>query len=525
MAYLSQLRGTLDSGTTVPISATPEGHIEVAVHSPTSPFGDMIVADLEPIFQTDAVYGVSSYECATTTDGVGGVATASGNMFSCTTGGTTAGYFAALQSRRRLKYRSGQGCVARFTMLFTTGIANTVQVVGVGTSETTLAFGYNGTSFGILHSISGVRCYNTLTISAGSSGSIVATVTLNGVAFTVNTTNGSTTQTAYEISKGTYTGWTAVQRGATVIFLSNASGVKNGTYSLSFASGTGAGSFPGTPTLPGVAVSDTWVPQASWNGDTCDGTGSASNPSGFLLDPTKGNVGVISIQYLGFGSIAFALETTPSGNNSVFSTVHVFKFPNTRTAPTLTQPAFPFLLSAYNSDTAASAVTCKCASFAGFNAGKRKLTGPRMTYFNNAGVTSSTTAYVPLFTVRNDIIFAGRANQCVVNLLSVSGATKGNANSVTTFFLIRNATLSTGTPAFAAFDSSSCTYWDTAATACTFSANAQVIWSTTVTQDGEFIFGFTDEVTLQPGETITLAVRSNAATSTCLGQINTREDQ
>jgi hypothetical protein len=55
--------------------------------------------------------------------------------------------------------------------------------------------------------------------------------------------------------------------------------------------------------------------------------------------------------------------------------------------------------------------------------------------------------------------------------------------------------------------------------------NEQIIWSATTTGDGQFAFAFGDDVTLQPGETVTLAVRSVTATATCLGQLNTREDQ
>jgi hypothetical protein len=131
--------------------------------------------------------------------------------------------------------------------------------------------------------------------------------------------------------------------------------------------------------------------------------------------------------------------------------------------------------------------------------------------------------------VRNDIVFAAsgtvRANQSIVNLLSVSGAAKGNANAVTTFYLIRNATLSAGTPAFTSWDATSVTFVDTAATACTFSTNSQVIWSASVSQDGQFAFAFSDDITIQPGETVTLAVRSVAATASCVGSLNTREDQ
>ena len=302
--------------------------------------------------------------------------------------------------------------------------------------------------------------------------------------------------------------------------------MKTGTYSI-----TGIGS-PGTAwseVLAGVVATDTWVAQSSWNGDVCNGSGSESNPSGFLLDPTKGNVGQINIQYLGFGAVTLQIEAVGSGNNPDFVNVHTFVFPNSQVTTSVSQPSFPFLMSAYNTGAASGAVTTKCGSFAGFIAGERRFTGPRMSYFSTAGVTSSTSAYTPLYTIRNGLVFAAsgtvRANQATVHLLSVSGATKGNANSITTFYLIKDATLSAGTPVFTQWDTTSCTYVDSAATAVTFATNRQVVWSVTVTQDGEFIFSFTDDITLQPGETITLAVRSVAATSTCVGQLNTREDQ
>ncbi len=514
-----------DAGVQTNLATTPEGHLEVAVHGPRMPFGEIAVESLEPVFQSDAVYGINSGEIVATTDGASGTATASDNLFTVGTGGTTAGYFGSIQSRKRLRYRSGQGVVGRFTMLFTQGIANNVQVVGVGTGESTFAFGYNGTSFGVLHSTGGVREIQTLTVSAGAGGAENVTVKLNGVDTVVAVTAGSTTATAYQLSRATYAGWSATQRGATVIFLSNNVGNKAGTFSLA-STGTTAGTF--AETTAGAATTDTWVAQSSWNGDVMDGSRSASNPSGVLLDPTKGNIGQISIQYLGFGAVSFYIEGAPSGNNPDFINVHTFRFPNTRTAVTVTQPSFPFLLSCYNTGTTSGAVTTKCASFGGFISGRKKLTGPRMTYYVTTGVTTSTSAYVPIFTVRNEFVYAAtgtvRANQSVVNLLSISGAAKGNANSVTSFFLVRNATL-TGTPNFAAWDANSSTYVDTAATGCTFTNNSQVMWSTTVTQDGQFVFPFSDEITIQPGETLTLCARSITATATVLAQLNTREDQ
>lgn len=517
------LAGTGGNGAITKVPVTTSGHAEVAIHDPRLPFGEVSVESLTPIFQTDAVYGVNATEVSTSTDGTGGSATAANNLFAVSTGGTTAGYFGALQSRKRLRYRPGQGVVARYTAVFETGIASVVQVAGVGSAESGFFFGYNGTSFGVLHNTGGVREIQTLTVTAGATGAETATVTLNGVATNVSVTSGSTTLNAYEISKGTFPGWKAEQRGATVVFVADAVGNKANTFSLATSGGgTLAGSF--AETLAGVAATDNWVPQASWNGDTLDGSGSASNPSGATLDPTKGNVYQIGIQYLGFGAVTLSIETTPPGNNPDFSIVHTFRFPNSQTGTSVSQPSFPFTMSAANVNTGVTAAkTVRSASFGGFIAGRKVLSGPRMSYFIPGGVTSSTSAYVPLFTVRNSLAYATRANQSVVNLLSVSGSGK-STNGVTGFYLIRDATL-TGTPNFTSFATASSTYWDTAATACTFSSNSQVIWSASITGDGQILFSFSDDITLQPGETVTLAVRSVTGTATCLGQINTREDQ
>lgn len=519
------LRGTQDNGTVRNISSTSEGHIEVAIHAPRLPFGSVHTEELSPVFQTDAVYGINTSQTIATTGIVGagttsGTATGTGNLFTVSTG-TTALSFATIQSRKRLRYRAGQGVVGRTAGLFSTPAANAIQVLGFGSSETGFYFGYNGTSFGVLHSTGGVREIQTLTVSTASTATNNYVVTLDGIATTVTATNnGSTTMTAYEISKGTYPGWSATQRGATVVFLANDVGNKTGTFSLA-QTGAGtpaAGTF--AETLAGVAATDTWVPQASWNGDKLDGTGA----SGYTIDPQKGNVYQIGVQYLGFGTVTMEVEvTTADGNNADYVAVHTFKFPNTLTTPHSKNPSFPFTMAASSAGSTTN-VSVSVGSFGGFIEGHKVLTGPRMTYFNTTAITSSTSAYTPIFTIRNERVYNGRANQSVVNLLSLGGAAKSNTG-LTSFYLIRDATLSAGTPNFKAHSTTSCTYVDTAATACTFSNNEQVIWTGTVSTDGSFVFTFSDDITLQPGETVTLAVRSVSATATCVGQLNTREDQ
>ncbi len=511
------LEGTNDAGALTPLAVTPEGHLEVAIHDPLLPFGSLHVEKMTPIFQTDAVYGINSTETRSETNATGTV-TGANNLFTCATG-TTNGAFAILHSRRRLRYRPGQGVVVRFTGLWSAPVANSTLIAGVGTSESGFYFGYNGTTFGILHATGGVREIQTLTVTTASTATNNYVVTLNSTAYTATATNNtSTVKTAYEIASGTYVGWTATQRGSTVVFLADSAGNKSGSFSLAQtgAATPAAGTF--AETLAGVASTDTWIAQSDWNGDKLNGTGT----TGITLDPTKGNVFQISIQYLGFGAITFQVETCLSDeNNPTFTTVHVINVPNARTSTTVSQPSFPFLMSATSSGGTTNA-SVSCASFAGFIEGDQKLIGPRMSYFDTSTAVS-TSAYYALMTVRNELVFNGRANQAVVRLISV-GAAHDDTTPVACH-VIKNATLA-GTPNFTAWSTNSCTYTDTAATTCTITNNEQIIFTMPIGQSGSVIFAFQDEITLQPGETVTLAATTVTGTSTyTMMTLNTREDQ
>lgn len=521
------LYGTLDTGVPIRVPATPEGHLEVAIHSPRLPFGAVHAEKLQTVFQADAVYGLNSFLVTADTGlaaGVGsgtGTAVGSNNMFTVSTG-TTALSYASLQSRRRLRYRPGQGVIARFAGLFSAPAANAIQVAGVGTSESGFFFGYNGTSFGILHSTGGIREIHTFTVTTASTATNNYVVTLpNGATVSVPATNnGSTARTAYEIAQGTFPGWAAEVRGSTVVFVRGSVGPVSGSFSLAQTGAATPAAGSDAETVGGWAGTDTWIPQASWNGDPMDGTG----PSGVTLDPAKGNVFQIDIQYLGFGSIAFFIEAAPDGNNAEFINVHTLRFPNTLTVPHTKQPSFPFTMAAYSAGSTTN-VSVSISSFGGFVEGEVRNVGPRVSYGITSGITSSTSAYVPLFTVQNSLVFNGRPNQAVSHIISVHGAAKSN-QGLTAFLLIRNATL-TGNPNFTQFSATrSTTYWDTAATGCSFTDNGQVIWEGIASESSDFNYAFSDnEITLQPGESLTLAVRSVTATAVTLGSLNAREDQ
>jgi len=526
---VSAVQGKTDSGQNSSPNYDAEGHIEVAVHSPRLPFGSIHTESLEPIFQVDSVYGINSEEMLTTIghltgDASSATATGTDNLFKCSTG-TTALSFSTLQTRARLRYRAGQGVVNRFTMMFSEPAANSILVAGCGTAESGFFYGYNGTSFGILHSTGGVREIQTLTVTTGSSTAENITITLAGTAYSVAVTNsGDVNKTAYEIATHSgYVGWVAEQRGDEVIFLAASAGDKTGTFSLSGAT-TAVGTF--AETLAGVASTDTWIPQSQWNGDKMDGAGA----SGVTLNPQNLNVAQIEIQYLGIGAIVFKIEAAFEGNNPDWIVVHSINFPNSQTSVSVTQPSFPFTMSAYSAGSTTD-VSVSAASVAGFIEGKKKLTGPAMTFTRETSgfVGSSANTYYTLLTIRNDLIHGHgavteRANQSVVNLTSVSGA-HDDATPIT-FFLIKNATL-VGTPVFEKYSPVSCTYWDTAATSCTITDNEQLLKSIPTGQTSNEILNLLEEdLTVQPGETITLAARAVTGTATYVNaSLNTREDQ
>jgi len=125
-----------------------------------SAFGTLETAELTPILQGDFVYGLNTQIWNTSTvSGAGATVDTSNGRLRIQSGTNSAGY-AYITSRKIVRYRAGQGTVVRFTPVFSTGIASNVQAWGIGTIAANALydgwfFGYNGTSFGICHAISG----------------------------------------------------------------------------------------------------------------------------------------------------------------------------------------------------------------------------------------------------------------------------------------------------------------------------------------------------------------------------------
>lgn len=303
-----------------------------------SAFGSLETAELTPVFQTDFVYGINSQVGAVT---VANSATADTNAgrLRLQSGTNTAGS-ALYQSRVSVKYRAGQGVVARYTAAFVTSAASNTQIVGVGDAVNGYFFGFNGTSFGILH--------------------------------------------------------------------------RN-------------------------ASSDTWVAQASWNGDKADGTGA----SAFNLNKTYGNVYMIKYPYLGYGDINFFIEDSNSGR---FILVHTIKYANTSATVQLSNPNLYFYARSLNAGS-----TTNCTVYVGsvgvFLSGERMfVTNPKWATDNNkTGVTAETV----ILSLKNATTYNGVANRSLIRLNSISVGADATAGKVGVIRLRLGATVG-GSPSFAA---------------------------------------------------------------------------
>ncbi len=507
--------------TTINATITSSGPVDnfnfpyINIASPQGAFGSVMTESLSPIFQATAVYGINFQQTKPGTQ-LGGTAIAEDSSF-VLTATNTLGSGAYVQSRSRLRYRSGQGSRCMFSAIFQPNTTLTYQVAGLGSTEDGVFFGYYLTNvFGILHINRGKRSVRRLTITTASTTTESISITLNGVVFSVPVTNsGNTFRTAYEISRFSYSFWGTQLSGATVTFVSDTSEAKAGVFSISGT--TVVGSFTNLET--GTPSTKMFIPQSSWNGNTLS-----------TLDVSKYNVYMISMQYLGAGAMRFFVEAQLTDMAfPQFINVHTIVFPNTRTSTTFSNPSFPFTAFVYNAGYPANA-TVKTASFAGFVEGYRMLTGNRFAVSNTIS-TVTTGSYTILFTIYNPLYYAGRTSQGIIHLLETTAAV--NHGFPVEFFIFRTMQgqtwTVTGSPNFQQYNTNSAILVDTSALLLTPAGTESLIWSGQVAQDQGTTRIFSleqhESITLQPGEYFSLCARSSSgAVAFAGGSISIRED-
>lgn len=381
-------------------------HIDTGLQK--TAFGELSVSEPTPITQISAPYGL--LEKTQVFALLGGTGIAANSMFEATSG-TDPNALSAVLSRRQVTYRPGQGLLGMFTALFDTPQADSSQQAGLIINTERLGFGYEGTSFGIIYEHSGESEIRELTITTPAAGSESATITVDGTGFTVPLTAGTVQHNAFEISQSLNA------QIASYAFSSNNDQIVARSLlpvpggSFAFSSGTAVASW--SQVIAGLANTSDFIAQADWNVDT-----RISSDTDINLDPAKGNVYKVQMQYLGFGGIEFYVEDKQSAELTL---VHRIQFANTSTQTSVGNPTFRVGWLVQN-DGNTTSITVKGGSAAGFIEGAAVRTEAPRAQENTAASVPTANA-INVLTIRNRLVFGTRRNRAETFGLSLTAAT------------------------------------------------------------------------------------------------------
>ena len=390
-----------------------------------SAFGEPLAIAPTAVVQLDAIYGTTTDVIQTYNSGTGSTATSLSGLFTVSTGPTAGGY-GVLRSKRFVRYRPGQGVVTRFTAAFTEGVAGSTQYAGFANQENRVAFGYDGNRFGVVRSSGGKATILLMTIGKAPNAGQTATITLNGVAYTVALTAGTAAHAVTEIVErvGGYGGWLMQQTDGALLWLAPRLGPMTGTFSFT-STGNATATF--SVKQAGVAQTDNWTYQEDWNVDKLDGSASIdTNPSGMILDHTKLNVYQIAMRWLGAGVISYAIEDQASGT-MVY--VHREHYTNQHRTTHIANPSFKITYAAANT-TSTSTVSVIGASMYGAIEGTIHLNELTRSWTTSKGSLAQNTVH-HMMTIKNSVVTNGlaganngnyviNAKEAIVKSLSVS---------------------------------------------------------------------------------------------------------
>ncbi len=443
--------------------------LPVQTQAQVTAFNELSIAEPSPIVQVHFPYNINADIIKTRNNK--GTTTIVNNKAHMATG-AGANQSASILTMTPVKYNPGQGGMVRFTALYTAGVADSTQWVGIGNSTDGYFFGFNGTDFGILRRQGGLPEVRRLTITTKSTDADSITITLNGQTKAVTVTDATATDvttTANEIAAADFSdvgeGWEVHAMGDKLFFTSFSTGSKTGTYSLTDAT-SAVGTF--TQSISGTAANETFTAQTSWNKDLMDGTGG----SGITLDPTKGNVYQIRYQWLGFGDIDYFITSAISSTPIL---IHRIEYANANTIASLDNPTLPLCGIAKNTSNTTD-IALEIGSMGGFVEGRDTLPGlPHSVSVEAGGIGTTET---PVLTIHSHDIYQSEINRVKIKLKR--GSISVDGTKPVTIRVRKNAVLTGGS--FSALDSNTSTiHFDTSATVVT---GGTVIFSSGVSKDG-----------------------------------------
>ena len=241
--------------------------------------------------------------------------------------------------------------------------------------------------------------------------------------------------------------------------------------------------------------------QSQWNEDTMDGSMDSNNPSGMLLDPTKGNVYQVSYGS-GFGCVYYSIENQATGNMVLVHTLHIA---NIRTTPAAYNPTFALRAEVFKDGTAdANDYVMKVADMSSFIQGSNKITGAINAFENSKNIGLTNTC---LFNLQNkSTVFGGATGNNKVSAILQSISLINDSNGAGTFSIYENATIG-GAPSYTDIDANtSVISQDTAGTTVT---GGKLLWVGGVGKDnGDSSTLFDLGIAMRPGSIYSFVART-----------------
>lgn len=394
-----------------------------------SAFGEPIAITPTPLVQLDAIYGFNDIDYETFSFGSGEFE-ASGSRF-LVHSGTGSGHYGVVRSRKLLRYRPGQGALARFTAGYSTPDTNTIQRAGLFAQEQSLVIGYEGENFGVTRQNGGKAHIYEVKITTGTSGAETAIITLDSVGYNVAVNSADVRAVASQIesSASVFLGRYVVEAiSSSVFFSSTALGLKSGINTFTNTGGNVAGSV--TTVQSGSANVLTFISQSNFNLDTLDGNG----PSQITLSPDKLNVWQIQYRWLGAGEMRYAMENPENGSMIFFHHEH---YSNRYEIPHLDNPSFKLGYIAANVTANPSTdVHVYGASMMGAVEGPLEITS-LPTGLNVTGSSFGANDLNHLVTIKNRLTHKDKINLRMARIKQFSAAYDGN--DPCTFLIYFNA--------------------------------------------------------------------------------------
>jgi hypothetical protein len=378
--------------------------------------------------------------------------------------------------------------------MFTAGVPLSLQFAGLFSLTETLAFGYDGDSFGIIYESHGRAECRELEVTAAAGGAESATITFDGDAATANLTATTAAGNAFEIARDLNADatlgakWNFFQNDGHVVAISKGVGPKSGTYSFSSATATATI----TQKKAGVAKTSDNVPREQWNMN-----------NDMVIDPTKINIYEIDYGYLGASAITFSVYDNEAGH---FVPVHRVESKN-QTKTNLGTPNLKVGWTAASLGSSGTNLTVKGASACIQKVSQEHEieVGARAAVSSKTGVDTN---LINLITIRNRGHYGYLYN--LGEILAVSASINNDHNKAIRVEFLKDATIG-GTPNFTYSDKNdSILEYDTAGTTVT---GGKLIDSFLVgSASSEFfnIFGVLEP--LAPRETLTIAVKTVSGT-------------